>query len=136
MVRASIQSSKSAGLAPEFENSRERPISILVVDDDEDVREVVAETLEHFGYGVVQAASGEEALPMLAAGHNIGLMITDIRMPGMSGLELAEYVRREYAGVKIIVTSGYFLPQQVNDRFLRKPFQMRELASAVEAELG
>lgn len=111
-------------------------MSILVVDDDDDVREVVVETLEHFGYGVLQASSGEEALPMLASHHNIGLMITDIRMPGMSGLELAEHVRRSHASVKIIVTSGYFHPQQVNDRFLRKPFHMNELAMAVEAELG
>jgi len=111
-------------------------MSILVVDDDDDVREVLAETLEHFGYPVLQAASGEEALPILAASHNICLMITDIRMPGMSGLELAEQVRRAYAQVKIIVTSGYFHPQQVHDRFLRKPFQMKDLASAVKAELG
>ncbi len=136
MAPATIQPSEDAAPGRKFQNLREPPVSILVVDDDEDVREVLAETLEHFGYGVVQAASGEEALPMLAGGHNIGLMITDVRMPGMSGLELAEHVRREYAGVKIIVTSGYFLPQQVHDRFLRKPFQMRDLASAVEAELG
>jgi CheY-like chemotaxis protein len=110
--------------------------SILVVDDDADVREVLAETLIGFGYGVVVAASGEEALPVLADRQDIRMLITDVRMPGMSGFELAARARRVTAGLKVIITSGYFLPQPIAERFLKKPFRMHELASAVRAELG
>jgi CheY-like chemotaxis protein len=112
------------------------PANILVVDDDPDVREVIAETLEGFGYGVLQAASGEEALPVLAGRHDISILITDVRMPGMSGFELAVKARRVASSLKVIITSGYFLPQPIAERFLKKPFRMHELASAVRAELG
>jgi CheY-like chemotaxis protein len=111
-------------------------LNILVVDDDADVREVIAETLVGFGYGVMQAASGEEALPMLQSNHDIRVLITDVRMPGMSGFELASKARGLDAGLKVIITSGYFLPQPIAERFLKKPFRMHELASAIEAELA
>ncbi len=113
-----------------------RKVSILVVDDDDEVREMLAETLQDFGYAVTQAASGEEALPLLAGDAGIDMLITDIRMPGMSGLELAEKVARQRASMKVIVTSGYFQPQPITQQFLRKPFRIQELASAVKAELG
>jgi CheY-like chemotaxis protein len=112
----------------------ERP-NILVVDDDSDVRDVIAETLEGFGYGVVVASSGEEALPMLTKHNDIRVLITDVRMAGMSGFELATRARRLAAGLKVIITSGYFLPQPIAERFLKKPFRMHELASAIRAEL-
>ena len=112
------------------------PPKILVVDDDPEVREIVAETLVEFGYGVVQAGSGEEALPMLDRRPDIGLVITDVRMPGMSGLELVELAQARSPTLKVIVISGYFLPQPISVRFLKKPFHMHELASAVRAELG
>jgi CheY-like chemotaxis protein len=109
---------------------------ILVVDDEAEVREILAETLEDFGYAVVTAASGEEALPVLANDRSVGLVITDVRMPGMSGLELADQIRRQWPKVKVVLISGYFLPQKVPQRFLKKPFHMKELASIVRAELG
>ena len=110
--------------------------NILVVDDDPEVREILAETLAEFGYGVRQAGSGEEALSMLVTHPGIGLVITDVRMPGMSGLELVELARARQPTLKVIVISGYFLPQPIAVRFLKKPFHMHELASAVRAELG
>ncbi len=112
------------------------PADILVVDDDADVRAVIAETLEGFGYAVLQAASGEEALPVLAERRDIRMLITDVRMPGMSGFELAVKARCLAASLKVIITSGYFTPQPIAERFLKKPFRMHELASAVAAELG
>lgn len=110
--------------------------NILIVDDDAEVREILAETLVEFGYGVAQAESAEEALPMLETRPDIGLVISDVRMPGMSGLELVEHARARNAGLKAILISGYFLPQPITVRFLKKPFHMHELASAVRAELG
>ena len=112
------------------------PPRILVVDDEEEVREILAETLEEFGYAVLTAASGEEALPVLARNGGVAMVITDVRMPGMSGLELADEVRRRWPKVKVVLISGYFVPQASPQRFLKKPFHMKELASVVRSELG
>ena len=109
---------------------------ILVVDDEEEVRDILAEALEDFGYAVLTAASGEEALSMLAADGGVDMVITDVRMPGISGLELAEEIRRRWPEMKVVLISGYFLPQAVPQHFLKKPFHMKELASIVRAELG
>ncbi len=110
--------------------------TILIVDDDDDVREILAETLEEFGYRVIRAGSGEEALLCLDHDQEPDMIITDVRMPGMSGLELAERVRERADHVKLLLISGYFLPQNVTERFLKKPFRMQELRSAVRAQLG
>jgi YesN/AraC family two-component response regulator len=64
------------------------------------------------------------------------MMITDIRMPDMSGIDLADIATQRRRGLKVILISGYFVSQQVKRRFLRKPFRMRDLEAAVRAELG
>lgn len=112
------------------------PPRILVVDDEEELREILAETLEDFGYAVLTAASGEEALPLLVRDRGVAMVITDVRMPGMSGLELAAQIRRRWPKVKVVLISGYFLPQAEPQRFLKKPFHMKDLASLVRSELG
>jgi CheY-like chemotaxis protein len=110
--------------------------TIIVVDDEEAVRTIVAEFLEDFGYRVLQADGGAAALRLLEADPCVQLLVTDIRMPDMSGLELADQATAIRPALKIILISGYFVAQQVQRRFLRKPFRMRELAAAVRAELG
>lgn len=112
------------------------PATIIVVDDEEAVRTVVAEFLEDFGYHVLQADGGASALRLLATDPRVQLLVTDIRMPDMSGLELADQATAIRPALKIILISGYFAAQQVRRRYLRKPFRMRELAAAVRAELG
>lgn len=109
--------------------------TILVVDDDEEVRVIVAEFLEDFGYTVVQAEGGSTALSLLETYPSIKLIITDIRMPDMSGFELADIVAARRSQLRIILISGYFVAQQVTRRFLRKPFRMKDLQAAVKAEL-
>lgn len=113
-----------------------KPQRILVVDDEEEVREILADTLEDFGYAVLTAANAEEALRVLACNGGVALVITDVRMPGMSGLELADEVRRRWPGLKVVLISGYFVPPQAPQRFLKKPFHLKELASLVRTELG
>ena len=107
----------------------------MVVDDDPEVRVIVAEFLEDFGYGVLQAGSGAEALELLDSVPDLRMIITDIRMPDMSGIELASVATQRYEHLKIILISGYFVSQQIEHRFLRKPFRMRDLESAVRTEL-
>jgi len=115
--------------------ARDAPASILVVDDDDEVREMLAETLRDCGYAVLQASSAEQALAIISAGPSVRMMISDVRMPGMSGLDLVERVLHDQPGIKVILMSGYFHPQPVAQRFLMKPFRLQELASAVAAEL-
>lgn len=106
-----------------------------MVDDDPEVRIVVAEFLEDFGYHVLQASGAAEALDLLEGTPSARLLISDIRMPDMSGLELAEIATQRHRDLKVILISGYFVAQQVHRRFLRKPFRMNELRAAVRAEL-
>jgi len=112
----------------------DRP-TILIVDDDPEVRVIVAEFLVDFGYRVLQARGGAEALELLAQTQDLRMMITDIRMPDMSGIELADIATQRQSSLKIILISGYFAGQQVERRCLRKPFRMKELEAAVRAEL-
>jgi len=111
------------------------PPTILIVDDEPEVRTVVAEFLEDFGYQVLQADGGTQALGRLQENPSVQLLITDIRMPEMSGIELADRATERNPELKVILISGYFIAQQVHRRFLRKPFRMRELQAAVRAEL-
>ncbi len=110
--------------------------TILIVDDDLEVREIVAEFLADFGHRVLQASGGMEALRLLANRPDVDLVITDVRMPDLSGIELAERATRERDDLKVILISGFFVSQQVGRRILRKPFRMRELEDAVRSELA
>ena len=109
---------------------------ILLVDDDETVRETSADMLEEIGHTVLQAAGGHEALALLDEHNEIDVMVTDVRMPGMSGLELSDLAGQRFLDLKIILISGYFLPQPISRRFLQKPFRIRDLDQAIRAELA
>ena len=108
---------------------------ILVVDDDPDVRQIVSEYLEYRGYGVLQASDGAEALAIIEDHPDLRLIISDVRMRQMSGLELAERVAASHPAIRVILISGYFQAQAIGPRFLKKPFSMQQLDSAVQAEL-
>ncbi len=110
--------------------------TILVVDDDAEVREIVAEYLMDSGHRVLQAEGGLEALRVLDRASDVDLVITDVRMPDISGIELADQITRDLPCPKVILISGYFVPQQINWRVLRKPFRMHELEEAIQAELA
>lgn len=118
------------------ESGRAARPKLMIVDDDPEVRIVVAEFLEDFGYLVLQAAGGAQALELLAQTADLRMIITDIRMPDMSGIELANIATQRRHDLKIILISGYFVSQQIDRRFLRKPFRMKELEAAVQAELN
>jgi CheY-like chemotaxis protein len=116
-------------------DARAKHPRLMVVDDDPEVRVIVAEFLEDFGYRVIQASGGAEALSLLSHTPDLRMIITDIRMPDMSGIELADIATRRQRDLKVILISGYFVSQQVDWRFLRKPFRMKDLEAAVRAEL-
>jgi CheY-like chemotaxis protein len=108
---------------------------ILLVDDDDEVRETSADMLGELGYAVIQASNGPDALVILDKTPELQVMVTDIRMPGMSGLELSDLARDRRKNLKVILVSGYFTPQTIQRRFLQKPFRTHELDQAIQAEL-
>ncbi|MDP2378601.1 PAS domain-containing hybrid sensor histidine kinase/response regulator [Reyranella sp.] len=122
------------GLAPR--RGRE---TILVVDDDEQVREIVSHQLTSLGYETVVASNGPEALEMLAREPHVDLLLTDVVMPGgMNGREVAEAARRMQPNLKVLFTSGYFEGALLNNgkidasaQLLVKPYRKNRLAEKV-----
>jgi PAS domain S-box-containing protein len=117
--------------------------TILVVEDDDGVRAFVQAVLEGRGYRVLTAANADEAVE-LAVGHEgpIGLLLTDVVMPGASGADLANRLRQIAPAVKVLFVSGYtentIVHHGVVDQgvsFLAKPFSPDALAQRVRAEL-
>jgi len=80
---------------------------VLVVEDDNDVRTYIAETLSSLGYRVLQAENGEAALRVLREHPEIGLLLTDVVMPGMNGRQLAEAAQAIAARLKVLYMTGY-----------------------------
>ena len=113
-----------------------RAASILVVDDDAAVREILVELLTDSGHRVREAGGGAEALRLLADAPDVDLVISDVQMPEMSGFELADLLAARHDGIKVILISGYYVSRDAGWRVLRKPFRMHELEAAVQAELG
>ena len=113
-----------------------RAASILVVDDDAAVREILVELLTDSGHRVREAGGGAEALRLLADAPDVDLVISDVQMPEMSGFELADQLAARHDGIKVILISGYYVSRDAGWRVLRKPFRMHELEAAVQAELG
>lgn len=85
----------------EHENS-----TVLVVDDEGAIRYSVTKTLERVGYQVVTASSGEEALEIMA-GQNFDVVLTDIRMPGISGVDLLARIKEQSPDAIVILMTGY-----------------------------
>lgn len=116
----------------------ERETRILAVDDEPLVLQLLRIALEKHGYAVSTARSGPEALRVLdeCPGH-IDLMITDIRMPEMNGLVLAEKVRVREPGLPVLFVSGFADPaERMNGNLLRKPFSPAALIGRVQKLLN
>jgi len=118
--------------------------TILVVEDEEAVRVLVGTILRRFGYEVLEAGDGPEALKICSQRDvKIDLMLTDVIMPRMNGKVLAERVTRIRPGIKIIFMSGYMenviAHHGVLDAgvaLLTKPFSLEGLAQKVREVLG
>jgi CheY-like chemotaxis protein len=99
--------------------------------------------LEGLGYRVLAASSGAEALAILAEKQTIDLLLTDLVMPGLSGLDLYQVVRRQQPAVKGLIMTGYAPGgtgnqefQQVGIDWIRKPFEIDDLAAKIRAVLA
>ena len=109
---------------------------ILLVEDNDGVREYAKGALEGLGYTVLEAANADEALRLLRKRPNITLLFTDVVLPGLtSGRELADAVRRKYPGLPVLYTTGYTRNAIVHQgrldpdvHLLNKPYTQQELA--------
>lgn len=115
---------------------------VLVVEDEFLLRMMMTEYLEELNFQVIPALSGDEALEILDAGHEVDLLLTDIVMPGrVDGFELASRVRKRFPNIPVIYTSGY-ISLSANDLggvkapLLIKPTAPYELAEVVAFSLN
>ncbi len=112
---------------------------ILLVEDDPAVRAVAQRGLTRFGYEVLAASSGEEAIRVADATTSpIHLVLTDIMMPGMNGVEVGRELLRRRPGIKVFYMSGYADKDLIRQGllepgtiFLQKPFSPKELAERI-----
>jgi two-component system, cell cycle sensor histidine kinase and response regulator CckA len=120
--------------ATSHQPGQEMPITILVVDDDDQLRKVVSSMLRHAGYVTLTAADGLDALAV-AESHQgaIGLLLSDILMPGMDGHELARRIQLSRPGVRVLLMSG---ASGVGAAVLAKPFTMQTLLDVVRSTLS
>jgi CheY-like chemotaxis protein len=117
--------------------------TILVVEDSDSVREVIANMLEGGGLTVLQASGGEEALALSRRRDApIDLLLTDIVMPEMSGVELADRLERERPDMRILFMTGYAEEVVVNEGILGKhrecigkPFTREQITNRVRTIL-
>jgi two-component system, OmpR family, response regulator len=112
---------------------------VLLVEDDDDNRELMSEVLEAAGYEVVSAANGTEGLRHLSE-RSVDVLVTDVGMPGMGGLELARASKEIAPNVPVVVVTGYAEREDIAsargklvDAVLVKPVEPDALTSAVEA---
>jgi two-component system alkaline phosphatase synthesis response regulator PhoP len=113
---------------------------ILVVDDEQTVRNILQRTLEKAGYDVVTAANGQEALDKIS-GFDVSLVLLDIMMPGLDGFEVLERIPPDL-NIPVIMLSGI---RDENtkidslglgaDDFIEKPFSPKELLTRIEVKL-
>ena len=114
--------------------------TVLVVEDDTDVREVARLLFGTLGYEVVEATDGESALELLRERPDIGLLATDLGLPGLSGAELARRALEARPRLSILFVSGQpqdlELPPDARVGFLSKPYGPKDLTAALKALPG
>ena len=108
---------------------------VLVVEDEVILRMAVSAHLREAGLIVIEAVDAEEAVELLRANHKIGLVFSDITMPGtMDGDQLAEWISERYPAIRILLTSG--ISQRGRQPFIAKPYSFIELERRIEQMLG
>ena len=119
-------------------------VRLLLVEDEELIREATAEGLRGYGFEIVEAANAEDAMRQIDQDPRLGVIVTDVRMPGkLDGIDAALYARRRNPTIPVIVVSGcgmnyaarmeQFRPAAV---FIDKPYQVARVASTAERMLG
>ncbi|MGI4794661.1 MAG: PAS domain S-box protein [Janthinobacterium lividum] len=111
--------------------------TVLLVEDEPDVREMTAEQLRELGYRVLEAQEGAAALRLVQAGAHLDLLVSDVGLPGgMNGRQLADLVRERHPDLPVILITGYAAGQEMSGmEVVHKPFDPVMLAELVRAKL-
>jgi two-component system cell cycle sensor histidine kinase/response regulator CckA len=125
-------------------NPRNVAKTVVLVDDEDLVRRLVTRVLEREGYRVIPLITAEDALAILGSDEAVDLLLTDVTLPGMNGVELARLALKEQRDLKLICMSGSGEEDIVTDllaratsttAFLSKPFSTVELVETVNRAL-
>jgi CheY-like chemotaxis protein len=114
---------------------------ILIVDDEADIREALRMALHSGGFRTLEAGDGQTAIDILREGDNminVPIILCDIRMPKVNGIECIDFLRKEAPGINIVVITGYPDPQMATDLkargirdYLVKPVERQKLLDVV-----
>ena len=115
--------------------------SVLLVDDDVEVRQVAAVILGELGFQVIEASSAEDAMEVVRGPAAIDLLMTDLAMPGIGGMELAHLAKRARPGLKVLYTSAYVRAAEGSRALghgplIEKPWMLEQLRAVVEKLVG
>jgi CheY-like chemotaxis protein len=137
-----IPRSNASIVAPSLEDTAEYRArdqrTILVVEDNHDVRDVAVSLLEQLGYRTIAAESAKAALDVLETGQSVDLVFTDVVLPGqIDGLALAQNISRRRTRIPVVLTTGYSKAFETDPEFpvLRKPYQISTLGRLIHETL-
>lgn len=110
---------------------------ILVVDDEEDFRTVFSSVLSSAGYEITMAKSGEEAIEAIR-NRTFDLVVLDINMPNINGIQVLDWIRKDFPAMKVIIMTGYYDEAHIDESLRRgadevfgKPFQVGNVLNSV-----
>jgi PAS domain S-box-containing protein len=124
---------EAAAVAPPDASAPPTAASVLLVDDESLLREVLAEQLADAGYGVAVAAAGAEALGMLKGGAAIDVLVTDLSMPGMDGIALIREARQSRPDLPALLLTGYAGDAVSGDGEIAAPFSLMQKPVRLDA---
>jgi len=141
LPRSTDASPAAASTAP-VKTPLGRGETVLIIEDDASVRQLVVEVLEELGYAALEAADGDQGLPILKSDARIDLLISDVGLPGINGRQLAEIARETRPNLRVLFITGYAAMAASRGDFLApgmdmitKPFAVDDLAAKIQAML-
>jgi DNA-binding NtrC family response regulator len=125
------------GMAEAKDKGKSQPLRVLIVDDDEQVLSTGAEMLRVLGHEPIEALGSQEALRLIDDHPEAELLFTDIVMPAIDGITLADMLTVQRPEMKVLYTTGYMdhaktLPGILHGRIMRKPYRLNELRNELE----
>jgi CheY-like chemotaxis protein len=117
---------------------------VLLLEDDDPIRELMVEYLRDEGFHVTEARTGDQAMTLLVEPDRYDILMTDVRMPGrLDGVDVAEFVRRQYPDMPVLITSGYAAQLVGRIRalgpptvFINKPYDVNEVVEILRRMTG
>ena len=141
-TKQSIHKTKEYDEAGDVTRTKGHSRRIMVVDDDEGMRDILSTALSGMGYDVLTASRGTEALDLLLK-SSFALVLTDLQMPGMDGWSLASRIKDRFPGTPVILMTGYEKKEVMErmkvssvDYVIFKPFRLEDILKAAEKMLG